>query len=138
MFNCSIILNWFIVKCMETQRLAYMVYVCDFFFLFLFFNCLLYCVYASVKDKRGSMIVEQSELYNWYWNIENLCKKKKKSFIIPELNIIVSEVTITFLDLTMFIIKDILICSVWNWFIITMKLKTHKQTNNLCSAVERN
>lgn len=123
---------------METQRLAYMVYVCDFFFLFLFFNCLLYCVYASVKDKRGSMIVEQSELYNWYWNIENLCKKKKKSFIIPELNIIVSEVTITFLDLTMFIIKDILICSVWNWFIITMKLKTHKQTNNLCSAVERN
>lgn len=56
---------------MKTQRLAYMVYVCDFFF-----NCLLYCVYARVKEKRGSMIVEQSELYYWYWNIENLCKKK--------------------------------------------------------------
>lgn len=47
---------------METHRLGYMVYVCDFF-LFLLLAVLCVSVYARAKEKRGSMIVEQSELY---------------------------------------------------------------------------
>lgn len=125
MFNCSIILNQFIVKCMNTQRLAYMVYVCDFFFFFISFlfflllAVLCMCVCRSERSEReydfGAIRVILS-----YWNIKSYAKNVLSHPWIKYR--LYQEVTITFLDFIMFIIKDILICWFDCCFIVLLRM----------------